>query len=174
MTSLATLRLTSPIGSISLLASARGLAGCAFGPHADDEVARIAHRRGANLSEGGAGAEHLGAAGKWLAAYFDGAVDQPRPALDPEGSPFARAVWEALCAIPAGQTRSYGELAALLGRPGGARAVGMANHGNPVGIIIPCHRVIGAAGQLTGYAAGLETKAWLLAHERRYAPVAAL
>jgi O-6-methylguanine DNA methyltransferase len=81
------------------------------------------------------------------------------------GSPFERAVWAALRAIPAGETRSYSAIAAMLGDIGKARAVGMANARNPLAIIVPCHRVIGADGSLTGYAGGLERKEWLLRHE---------
>lgn len=105
-------------------------------------------------------------AGRQLAAYADGrlrAFDLP---LAPCGTSFQHAVWRALLDIPFGQTRSYGEVAASLGRPRAARAVGMACHRNPVAIIIPCHRVIGASGQLTGYAGGLDIKARLLALER--------
>jgi methylated-DNA-[protein]-cysteine S-methyltransferase len=81
------------------------------------------------------------------------------------GTEFQRAVWKALRDIPAGETRSYGQLAAAVGAPKAVRAVGMANGANPVGVIVPCHRVIGANGTLTGYAGGLERKRWLLAHE---------
>lgn len=81
------------------------------------------------------------------------------------GTPFQREVWAALRAIPAGETRSYGQLATAIGRPKAVRAVGLANGSNPVGIIVPCHRVVGANGTLTGYAGGLERKRWLLAHE---------
>ncbi len=83
------------------------------------------------------------------------------------GSPFQRRVWAALRAIPPGATTSYGALAAALGNPGASRAVGLANGANPIGIVVPCHRVIGASGTLTGYAGGVERKRWLLAHEER-------
>lgn len=82
------------------------------------------------------------------------------------GTEFQRAVWKALRDIPAGETRTYGQLAAAIGSPKAVRAVGLANGANPVGVIVPCHRVIGANGTLTGYAGGLERKRWLLAHER--------
>jgi O-6-methylguanine DNA methyltransferase len=81
------------------------------------------------------------------------------------GSTFQQRVWAALRQIPAGETRSYGQLAAALGQPGASRAVGLANGANPIGIVVPCHRVIGASGTLTGYAGGVERKAWLLRHE---------
>jgi methylated-DNA-[protein]-cysteine S-methyltransferase len=92
------------------------------------------------------------------------------PALDLHGSPFQRAVWSALGEIPWGEVRSYGEIARLLGRAGGARAVGGANHENKVAILVPCHRVVQAGGRLGGYAAGLDVKRWLLAHEAAHAP----
>jgi methylated-DNA-[protein]-cysteine S-methyltransferase len=85
--------------------------------------------------------------------------------LDPQGSDFRRRVWRALREIPAGATAGYGEIARRIGRPGAARAVGGANHHNPIAIAIPCHRVIGGDGRLVGYAGGLERKRWLLAHE---------
>lgn len=81
------------------------------------------------------------------------------------GTDFQRSVWKALRDIPAGETRSYGQLAAVIGVPKAVRAVGLANGANPVGVIVPCHRVIGSSGKLTGYAGGLERKRWLLAHE---------
>lgn len=101
-----------------------------------------------------------------LEAYFDGELG----ALDgvvvqTGGTDFQRAVWAGLRAIPVGRTLSYGALAASLGRPKAVRAVGLANGANPVSIIIPCHRVIGADASLTGYGGGLERKRWLLAHE---------
>jgi methylated-DNA-[protein]-cysteine S-methyltransferase len=82
------------------------------------------------------------------------------------GTPFQRAVWSALRDIPCGETRSYGEIARLIGRPAAVRAVGLANGANLVGIVVPCHRVIGANGTLTGYGGGLERKRWLLTHEQ--------
>ncbi len=81
------------------------------------------------------------------------------------GTPFQRTVWSALRALPPGRTCSYGQLAAAIGRPGAGRAVGLANGTNPIAIVVPCHRVIGADGTLTGYAGGLWRKRWLLSHE---------
>lgn len=100
-------------------------------------------------------------------AYFGGDVR----ALDgvevrTGGTDFQRTVWKALRAIPAGETRTYGQLAAAIGSPKAVRAAGLANGQNPVAVIVPCHRVIGANGTLTGYAGGLERKRWLLEHER--------
>ncbi|OYU34280.1 MAG: methylated-DNA--protein-cysteine methyltransferase [Novosphingobium sp. PASSN1] len=101
-----------------------------------------------------------------LTAYFAGdlsALDNIPVATG--GTAFQRSVWAALRRIPAGATQGYGALAAAIGKPGAARAVGLANGSNPVGIVVPCHRVIGASGALTGYAGGVERKRWLLAHE---------
>ena len=86
--------------------------------------------------------------------------------LKPRGTEFQRKVWEALLTIPYGQTRSYKEIAELIGHPKAYRAVGMACHTNPIGLIIPCHRVLGSKGQLTGYAGGLDLKKKLLMHEK--------
>jgi methylated-DNA-[protein]-cysteine S-methyltransferase len=101
-----------------------------------------------------------------LHAYFDGDLTQFDLALDLRGTPFQRQVWNALIEIPYGETQSYGEIARRVGKPGAARAVGMANGHNPIGIIVPCHRVIGADGSLTGYGGGLDRKRILLQLER--------
>lgn len=100
-----------------------------------------------------------------LAAYFAGELRQFDLALAPRGTPFQMQVWTALQQIPFGETRSYGALAASIGQPGSARAVGAANRTNPIGIVVPCHRVIGADGTLTGYAGGIARKKFLLEHE---------
>ena len=100
-----------------------------------------------------------------LEEYFAGrrrSFDLP---LDPKGTPFQRSVWAALCEIPWGETRSYGEIARRVGKPGAARAVGMANHRNPIAILIPCHRVISANARLSGYAGGRDRKEYLLSLE---------
>jgi methylated-DNA-[protein]-cysteine S-methyltransferase len=105
----------------------------------------------------------------WLAAYFDGtAADIGDLPFDMRGAPFERRVWTALRTIPPGQTTSYGAIAQALGSPGASRAVGAANGANPVAIIVPCHRVIGSSGSLTGYGGGLDRKTWLIDHERRW------
>jgi methylated-DNA-[protein]-cysteine S-methyltransferase len=101
-----------------------------------------------------------------LAKYFDGALT----ALDKletvmGGTQFQRSVWAALRTIPVGQTRSYSDIAIAIGNPKGVRAIGLANGANPIGIVVPCHRVIGANGSMTGYGGGLERKQWLLRHE---------
>lgn len=108
-----------------------------------------------------------------LSAYFAGdvkALAEVQTAT--AGTPFQRDVWKALREIPVGMTTSYGQLAAQLGRAGASRAVGAANGANPIAIVVPCHRVIGANGTLTGFASGLPRKEWLLEHERRFAPAA--
>lgn len=101
-----------------------------------------------------------------LRAYFAGELREFDLEVDQEGTGFQRRVWKALLAIPFGETRSYGEIAAAIGRPGAARAVGAANGRNDVPIVVPCHRVIAADGRLHGYAGGIETKAALLGFER--------
>jgi len=105
-----------------------------------------------------------------LRAYFDGDVT----ALDSVpvstgGTPFQERVWRALRSVPAGATATYGQIASTVGKPGAARAVGLANAMNPVALVVPCHRIIGADGTLTGYGGGLDRKRWLLEHEMRHA-----
>lgn len=107
----------------------------------------------------------LRAARTELLEYLSGARRSFDLPLDPAGTDFQRAVWEALGTIPYGQTRTYGEIAAAVGRPKSVRAVGQANHVNPLPIFIPCHRVVGKNGALTGYAGGLDLKGALLALE---------
>jgi methylated-DNA-[protein]-cysteine S-methyltransferase len=102
-----------------------------------------------------------------LRAYFSGELERFSLPLAPEGTPFQLEVWRRLCDIPFGATVSYGELARLLHRPGASRAVGLANGSNPIPLVIPCHRVIGSNGKLTGYGGGLPIKEKLLALERR-------
>lgn len=97
-----------------------------------------------------------------LSEYFAGTRQEFTLPLSPKGTPFQQKVWAALQTIPYGQTRSYGEIARQIGSPKAARAVGMANHHNPIAILIPCHRVVGQNGALTGYAGGLERKKALL------------
>ncbi len=101
-----------------------------------------------------------------LEAYFKGDVAAiATVAVATGGTEFQRQVWQALRSIPCGQTVSYGTLAQQINRPAAVRAVGLANGANPIGIVLPCHRVVGADASLTGYAGGLERKRWLLAHE---------
>lgn len=128
-----------------------------------DENAVTAIRFGASAAQGVS--PLLDAAEAQLREYFAGmrrVFDLP---IAPHGTAFQQRVWAALRTIPYGETRTYGELAAAIGNPSACRAVGMANHRNPLPIVIPCHRVIGANGTLTGYAGGVETKRKLLALE---------
>ena len=107
-------------------------------------------------------------AAEQLEAYLGGKRMGFSLPLAPQGTPFQKEVWQALAQIPYGETRTYGEIAAQLGRPKACRAVGAANHVNPLPIFIPCHRVVGASGRLTGYAGGLQMKEQLLRLERQY------
>lgn len=100
-----------------------------------------------------------------LNEYFAGMRREFDLSLAPAGTPFQRAVWNELLLIPFGRTRSYGEIACILGRPGASRAVGAANGRNPIPVLIPCHRVIGSDGSLTGFGGGIPAKRWLLEHE---------
>lgn len=134
------------------------------------EVATDLARRGIDLVDSAAKTRRLR---QQLAEYFAGerrSFDLP---LAPEGTDFQRRVWRALVAIPYGETESYGELAVRIGRPGASRAVGRANATNPIPIVVPCHRVIGADGSLTGFGGGLDAKRQLLALERERAGTAA-
>lgn len=103
-----------------------------------------------------------------LQEYFDGQRKCFDLTLDPAGTEFQKKVWQALLTIPYGEVRTYGQIAAQVGNPKASRAVGMANHNNPIGIIVPCHRVIGANGKLTGYAGGMDKKEWLLQMEANF------
>lgn len=149
-------RIESPVGLITLIASAEALVSLRWGQGVLDRVDSM----GA-ISQSSANGI-LRRTAEQLREYFCGkrhAFDIP---LDPQGTDFQKQVWQQLLKIPYGQTISYGEQAQRLGRPQAARAVGAANGKNPIGIIIPCHRVIGASGHLTGFAGGLEVKRQLL------------
>jgi methylated-DNA-[protein]-cysteine S-methyltransferase len=157
-------RVPSPIGELLLSGDEHGLAELRFPP----ETAAAAYGFQARATGSPEGSDSpLPAASAQLAAYFDGSLRDFQLPLALAGSPFFRRVWEAVRAIPFGETRTYGEIAAEIGRPGAARAVGLANGRNPVPIIVPCHRLIGADGSLTGYGGGLPRKRWLLDHEAR-------
>ena len=154
----------SPIGTIVLAVRDGTLTALVFAEGWPDRRARLVKRFG-DVDLRGA-ADPAGVSGR-LAAYFAGdlgALDAIP--VDPGGTPFQRRVWAALRTIPAGETVSYQTLARRIGAPTAVRAVGAANRTNPVGIVVPCHRVIGADGSLTGYAGGIECKRWLLTHER--------
>jgi methylated-DNA-[protein]-cysteine S-methyltransferase len=154
----ARLRYPSPVGTLTVEAGDAGVYGLA-----------LADRGPSRPSPSGRTRAHLEAARAALDGYFAGRAPA-LPRLDLRGSPFQIAVWRALLEIPWGETRAYGEVAASLGRPGAGRAVGGANHENPVAILVPCHRVVQASGGLGGYAGGLGVKRWLLAHEAAHAP----
>jgi methylated-DNA-[protein]-cysteine S-methyltransferase len=152
--------LPSPVGPLLLVRSDGGLRGIYLHPHAG------APRPQPDWHEDPARFEGERAQ---LAEYFAGTRTRFHLALAPKGTAFQLQVWDALRAIPYGETTTYGTLARELGHPGAARAVGAANARNPLSIVVPCHRVIGAAGHLTGYAGGVARKAWLLEHEGRTA-----
>lgn len=103
-----------------------------------------------------------------LQQYFAGTLTQFSLPLTASGTVFQQQVWQALCRLPFGQTCSYADIARAIANPKAVRAVGAANGKNPIAIVVPCHRVIGANGTLTGYAGGLDNKAWLLAHEQKF------
>ena len=146
----------SPIGTIQLRGTDAALTGVFMEKHRH-EPARPA---GAVRDDG-----PLRAARRELEEYFAGERREFSVALAPVGTPFQQQVWQALRAIPYGETISYGELARRIGNPRAVRAVGLANGRNPISVIVPCHRVIGADGTLTGYGGGLERKRFLLALE---------
>lgn len=156
-------RIPSPVGTLLLVTDATAVRALDFADY-EARLHRLlrAHYGAVDLGDG---RERLGVRER-LAAYFGGdfAAFEGLP-LATNGSPFQQAVWAALCAIPPGTTATYGALARGLGLPSGARAVGLANGSNPISVIVPCHRVIGADGTLTGYAGGLHRKHWLLRHE---------
>jgi methylated-DNA-[protein]-cysteine S-methyltransferase len=156
--SLAFKMIDSPVGKLKLVASDKGLVAVLW---EDDEPSRV------RLGEMVADERHsiLLDAERQLEEYFAGNRKTFSVALDMRGTSFQRNVWEALLAIPFGETRSYGQLAKQLGNSKAMRAVGAANGRNPISIIVPCHRVIGSSGKLTGFAGGLETKARLLGLE---------
>lgn len=143
----------SPIGGLTLIGNGEQLLGVHFGV-ADELVAGLAE-------DPDSFAEVI----DQLAEYFAGEREEFTVRLAPPGGGFNLRVWQALMTIPYGRTASYGRIAEQIGVPGSARAVGTANHVNPIPIIIPCHRVIGADGSLVGYGGGLRTKAFLLALE---------
>ncbi len=148
--------IASPIGPLTLSADNRNLTGLHFG-----------RRKGARRD-----ATHspvLTKAIRQLDQFFRGKRKDFDLPLRPRGTPFQEAVWRALSTIPFGETRSYGEIAAKVGNPKASRAVGGANNRNPIAVIIPCHRVIGASGAMVGYGGGLSKKRWLLQREGRAA-----
>jgi methylated-DNA-[protein]-cysteine S-methyltransferase len=151
----------TPIGTLTLVASDVGLRAVLW-PGDDPDRVRLGER-----SEDAAHPV-LTAAAAQLDEYFRGVREQFDLPLDPVGTDFQRAAWDALRQIPYATTISYGEQAARMGDRRKARAVGAANGRNPLSIVVPCHRVVGSTGSLTGFAGGVDTKAWLLAHEQRH------
>ena len=150
----------SPIGELLLVGGADGLHGVHMAPH----VGRHGIEPGWSRDDAA-----LAEPRRQLRAYFAGELTRFDLPLAPRGTAFQRRVWEGLCEIPYAETCSYGELAERIGCAGAARAVGLANGRNPIAVVIPCHRVIGADGSLTGYGGGLERKRILLGHEREVA-----
>lgn len=150
-------RLDTPLGPMTLAASARGLAGAWFDgqTHHPGVLAVPVDTHQRWLREGAA----------QLSAYFAGRQQAFSLPLDPAGTPWQQAVWLALRRIAPGRATDYGTLALQLGKPQAARAVGAAVGRNPLSVIVPCHRVLGRDGSLTGYAGGLDRKRWLLRHE---------
>ena len=163
-------RYASPLGIYILVSSNRGVV--CMKP--EEQSSNCLSRRDAaniDLRENGGLNSKLAAQ---LDAYFAGKLRQFTVPLDLRGTPFQKQVWGLLCNIPYGETRSYRQIAEALGRTSAARAVGRANASNPVSIVVPCHRVIGAHGALTGYGGGLPRKKALLDLETRYASAGAL
>lgn len=150
---------SSPIGRLTIVARDEGLAAILW---EDDDPARVP------LGEARSDADHpvLVETMRQLDGYFAGTRTVFDLPLAPKGTDFQRQVWRALSRIPHGETRAYAEIAREIGRPAATRAVGAANGRNPISIVVPCHRVIGRDGSLTGFAGGLASKRWLLDHER--------
>jgi methylated-DNA-[protein]-cysteine S-methyltransferase len=147
----------SPVGKLLLAADEQGLLEIAFGE------GRTAPVVDPSWNEGGA---RLREPVRQLRAFFAGELRDFDLPLKARGTAFQQRVWKLLCEIPFGETISYGELARRAGNPAASRAVGLANGSNPIAIVIPCHRVIGSNGKLTGYGGGLDNKRWLLDFER--------
>ncbi|MDG4721312.1 MULTISPECIES: methylated-DNA--[protein]-cysteine S-methyltransferase [Thalassospira] len=163
-TTINVVRYASPIGMLSLSSVDGKLVHLDFEDN-DDRLKTIQTRRFKKLDwiEGGSAPKAIT---NWLDGYFAGVVgDLPMAAITMIGTDFQKSVWDALINIPNGKSVSYAGLAVQLGKPNAVRAVARANALNPVSIIVPCHRVIGSNGTLTGYAGGLDRKKWLLDHE---------
>jgi O-6-methylguanine DNA methyltransferase len=159
-------RLSTPIGTMLVVTDAEGRLRALDWDDHEARMHRLLRRHygegGFVLADGAAPSSVRGA----IEAYFDGELTaiEALPVAT-AGTELQRQVWAALRAIPAGETLSYGALAKKIARPTAARAVGHANGANPIGVVVPCHRVIGADSSLTGYAGGVERKRWLLTHE---------
>ena len=160
----------TPLGPMAIACSAEGLVALSL----PGEPGFSRHHRPTPLAESISGARDraqrlIERAAAELTAYFDGRLHSFSVPLTPLGTPFQQAVWQAVVAVPYGETRSYGAIAAELGRPAAARAVGHANGANPLPIVVPCHRLVGADGSLRDFGGGLAMKQWLIEHERRHA-----
>lgn len=152
--------LDSPLGALLVTRDGGGITGL-YLPTGKNAVTPAASWVGDDAAFGDIRAQ--------LADYFSGRREDFELPLNPAGSAFQRRVWLALREIPYGQTTSYGRTAAAIGHPNASRAVGLANGQNPISIVVPCHRVIGANGSMTGYGGGIEAKRWLLTHEAYHA-----
>ena len=151
--------IASPLGNVLLVATGDGLRGVYFHDQKYVPTVDPAWKRDDD-------APLLRAARRQIDEYFSGARDRFDLPLAPVGTPFQRAIWNAIAEVPRGATRTYTQLAARVGRPDCARAAGSATGRNPLSIIVPCHRIVGSDGSLTGYAGGLDRKRYLLAHEQ--------
>lgn len=163
-------RLTTPIGQMLIVADHDGQLRAIDWSDYEDRMLNLLRRYYGNAGFALTESNNLTNLTAAITRYFAGdlrAIENLPVATG--GTPFQRQVWQALRQIPCGTTLSYAQLAARIGRPAAVRAVGTANGANPIGVVIPCHRVIGSNGSLTGYGGGLERKRWLLAHERQYA-----
>jgi methylated-DNA-[protein]-cysteine S-methyltransferase len=156
----------TPVGVLTLVATGRGLRAILW-PDDDGRVPTIRDDDPPSTEADERAAEVLVQAERELTEYFAGERTEFSVRLDPRGTPFQLAAWRTLQTIPYGSTISYGEQARVMGDPRKARAVGGANGRNPLSIIVPCHRVVGANGSLTGFGGGMSAKAWLLDHEKR-------
>jgi methylated-DNA-[protein]-cysteine S-methyltransferase len=154
------------VGTITVRCSERGLREIALNSSAKRKPADVVEANG----QKSAGARFAHQAARELEEYFAGARRKFDVPFDVQGTPFQMKVWRALQTIPYGETRSYGDIARQVGSPRAARAVGMANHDNPIAIIVPCHRVIATGGGLGGYGGGLKMKSYLLWHEEQNKP----
>ncbi len=166
--SLAHRTVATPLGKMLLAASAKGIALCEFvdGRQARDLLAKVpADTRDEAPGAAAAARRHLDRAARELAAYFRGRLTKFTVPFDLRGGAFEVSVWRALLEVPFGRTATYGAIAKRLGKPGAARAVGLANGRNPIAIAVPCHRIVGSDGRLVGYGGGLERKRALLEHE---------
>jgi methylated-DNA-[protein]-cysteine S-methyltransferase len=161
MDALSRTTMATPVGELTLVASADGLRAVLW---PGDRPSRVPI--GATDGGGPAADAVLAATMRELTEYFDGSRAAFGLPLDPVGTRFQQQAWQVLRTIPYGQTITYGEQASRLGRAEKARAVGAANGRNPISIVVPCHRVVGSTGKLTGFAGGIDTKAWLLRHEQ--------